>query len=824
MLISYNWLKRFLPDLDLSNQELKKVLTEKTGEVESYSPLRVGISQVFCGEVLEVTDHPKSDHLHLVTVDIINDNSREQSLEIVCGAPNLRIGQKVAVCLPGGTVISSDPDAKKRTIVNIEKREVLGVVSNGMICSARELGLSEEHSGILELTPSTVVGTDLIANGLAPDTVFEIENKSISHRGDLFCHLGVARELYAILKLDKIHGVEHTHNILKSEHVNLPLEVKIESENCRRICAVTIKGVTVRPSPLWLQTQLLSVGIRPVNNIVDITNYIMLDLGQPMHAYDYQKLGGTELIARQAQKNEKIETLDGVEHELDDSMLVIAGSNSLLGIAGLMGGKSSEIDEFTTDIVLEAANFERFNNRRTSRKLNFRSDAGLRFEKGLDPEIARAALEYAISLILDIASGEVASEIIDIYPNPEAEKIIEFDINKVYRSLGINMPKEDIIGIMNRLGINTSHSAFVKVDGINPAVNTSYVNVIVPSFRQDLNIQEDLLEEIARMYGYDKIVPTLPLREIIPIRQNQLGILERKTKINLWKDGFSEMLNYSFVSQNLWMTSCLDVSKLCKLTNAMMPELEFMRNDLIPNLLEKSMQNLLERGEQDIKYYEWNRIVREELDENGIHVQPWTLGLVNISKNHSKTKLDITSQVFEILDSNNIEYKTKRIVEIDKDVSLLNIEIYHPAQSGIAYRKNEAGEIIILAKFGKLHPKVKDNFKFDSNLDIEIASLNVEEIAKIIDNKSNYYPVSDINITSLDLSIQLKGDTMAGNITAKINDYKISNLIKYEMIDRYVDDNVNSLTLRIWADKSEISKIQDEIYTKLEKDFEVKRR
>lgn len=816
MLTSYSWLKRYLPELEISNEEFKSSLTQKTGEVEKFVVKRLGLTNIVCGEILQIEKHPKSDSLNIATVDVIKGKNLEsENRKIVCGAPNIKVGQKVAVCLPGGSVFSAEGNGK---IIKIDDREVLGVRSQGMICSERELGIGEDHSGIFSLPQDTIVGIDLLENGLNVDTIFEIENKSISHRGDLFSHIGIARELYAILDLKEFRSTEHQHNLVHDANNELPLNIKITTDKCSRFTGVVVSGVTVKDSPLWLQVKLKDLGIRPINNIVDITNYIMLDLGQPMHAYDYDKINGNTLIAREASVGEKVTTLDGVERDLDKSVVVISDSQKVNGIGGIMGGLESSITDKTTRIILEAANFERFNIRKSSRLLNLRTDASARFEKGFDPESTLTAISYAMSLVLDIAGGEIASEIVDVYPNSTQEKIIEFDLNKVQRVLGIQVSRDEVIKMLNKLQIDTSHAAFVKVDGINPVVNTSYVNVIIPSFRMDLNIQEDLLEEVARMYGYANISPSLPLRSLQPKSLSKIGKLQRFTKHTLGKYTYSEMMSYSFVSNELWKICNLDSDQMLRIVNPLMSELEYMRNDLVPSLLKMLKMHLENYGENEYKFFELNRVVKLNLDENGIHDQPWTLGIVKYS-NNKKNYISILQIIDEILTKSGIQYKVKNFTEVDDKENIRNLNLYHPSQSGIAYIETSK-EIIALAKFGKLNNRVKDNFGFNKDRDIEIASVNLNLISQYIDNKTNYLPISDLEIEFSDFSFEVPKNYEANRLRESL--LKVNEIIRVEFIDKYQNNEINSITVRVHSTKNNSKNVIERVSEIANKDSTIK--
>ncbi|MCA9383815.1 phenylalanine--tRNA ligase subunit beta, partial [Candidatus Dojkabacteria bacterium] len=444
MYISFKWLEKYLPNLNqFTNEDIAQGLTNALAEVEEFFEVRGELVNIYAGEVTKVEQHPKSDKLSVCEVNLGNKTNT-----IICGAPNVKEGIKVAVCLPGGKVFNPKEPGE---VLEIAEREVAGVLSKGMICSPKELGISDEHTGIMVLEDDINIGTDI--RELLIDIIFEIENKSISHRSDCFSHIGIAKELAAILETDFVQPHLDEGPLGSNPELELNLDIKVSEEFCRRFTAIIIKDLVVKPSPLWIQARLSAVGVRPINNIVDVTNFIMLDKGQPLHAYDYDKLEDHTLIVRKAKEKEKVKTLDDQEHTLTNEMVVVADKNGVEDIAGIMGGHGSQITNDTTTIVLEAANWNMFNIRKTSRTLHIRTEASTRFEKGLDPNFTEIGLVSATKLLIDLTDAEIASDVIDVYPTPREEKQVKLDTNLVQRFLGIDLTKQETIALLERLHI-----------------------------------------------------------------------------------------------------------------------------------------------------------------------------------------------------------------------------------------------------------------------------------------------------------------------------------------------------------------------------------
>ena len=520
MKVPVSWLIEYV-DFDMSLDDLAHRLTMAGNEVDAIE--RTGwIDNVVVGHVLSVTQHPDADRLRLVTVDHGSGHA-----EVVCGAPNVAEGQKIAYASIGAVLqdaYSGEPGKTKK----LKRSKIRGVVSEGMVCSVRELGIGEDHDGILVLDDDAKIGAPI--GEVLGETVLDIE--LTPNRPDCLGVVGVARDVAAI-----------TGNPLKQPNiefeatgpdVNALASVEIAGPDlCPRYTATVIQGVKIGPSPQWLQDRLLAIGERPISNLVDITNFVMFELGQPLHAFDYDKVTDHKIIVRRATEGEKLVTLDGKERKLDGEMLLIADPERGIGLAGVMGGANSEISNLTTNVILESATFNGVNNRRTAHALELPSQATLRFEKGLRTGLSEVALRRATKLILEIAGGEVASGIVDAYPGEGNEQqSVRLDHSTVGRVLGVEFENSQIEATLGNLGFELSADA----DGWE---------VQIPYWRPDISIPEDLVEEIARIIGYDNI-PTTTLAGRPPQWQPQPEMDLRKRVVDvLAQSGMREIISYS---------------------------------------------------------------------------------------------------------------------------------------------------------------------------------------------------------------------------------------------------------------------------------------
>jgi phenylalanyl-tRNA synthetase beta chain len=566
MLLSLNWLKDFVKiPKSITPEDLALRLTMHTVEVEGWSDQQDTFKGVVVGKLLEVEKHPNADRLRLTKVDI-----KSEILSIVCGAPNIEVGQLVPVATIGAILPNG---------LEIKESEIRGEKSYGMLCAEDELGLGKSHEGILLLDDSAKVGQEFSKYLKLDDVVLEIDNKSLSNRSDLWGHYGMAREIGTFYNLPlKDYSDFVTSEIEEGED---KIEVKVEDKKlCSRYMALKIKNITVAESPAWLKERLVAVGLRPINNIVDITNYIMLEVGQPLHAFSADKID--KIIVRLAKKEEHLETLDGKERELDDSMLVIADSKNPIAVAGVIGGQTSAVTEKTTEIIIEAANFDAVSIRKTSGKLGVRTDASVRFEKSLDPNFAEIALRRAYSLIKEVCpEAEVDSKITDISNYEVNQGPINMNLSWLNDKIGQEIPRHQIIEILTGLG-------FV-VDGAGDELS-----VLVPTWRaaKDVSIKEDVLEEIVRIFGYDNVVSVAPQVDLNPPTIFSEQVLDRKIKNFLaYSSALLETYNYSFVGEAQLKKLEIDFVNYIKLVNPLSDQQSILRQNLVVGLLSNIRTN-----------------------------------------------------------------------------------------------------------------------------------------------------------------------------------------------------------------------------------------
>lgn len=572
MYLSFSWLKDFVDiPRSLSAEDLGLKLTMHTVEVDDVMKQTDRFKNVVVGKILEINKHPNADRLQLVKVDI-----GSEELSIVCGAPNIKAGQLVPVALVGATLPNG---------MEIKSTEVRGVPSNGMLCAEDEIGLGNDHSGILILDKKAKIGKNLADFLELKDTVFEVDNKSITHRPDLWSHYGIAREISTFLDT-KFKEYKVNTKLLSKSTNDIEINAKVlDQDLCFRYMAVSIDNIKVEPSPKWMQDRLIAVGMRPINNIVDITNYVMLEMGQPMHAFDASLIennGKYNIVVRRAKKKEIIETIDKERRELSEEDLVITDGQSPIAIAGVMGGANSEISDDTKTIVLESANFDFISIRKTSQKLGLRTESSARNEKSLDPNLCEMALIRAVDLIKDICSkSKVSSNLVDEKKYELSQGPINLDLAWLSNRLGNEIDVKEVINILEKLGFA------IKEQSNN-------LEVIIPTWRatRDISLKEDLLEEIARIHGYDNINPDMPKIEMNAPEINQEKTLERRIKnILSGTPALAETYNYSFVGEEQLEKLKIDYSRHVRLVNPITSNHTMLRQSLAPNLLENIKTN-----------------------------------------------------------------------------------------------------------------------------------------------------------------------------------------------------------------------------------------
>ena len=594
MKVSLKWLRDYV-DIKLAPKELAERLSMAGLEVKDIQTTGGTWDNVLIGEVIALNPHPNADRLKLVTVDL-----GTQQVTVVCGAPNISLGQRVPFAQVGARLI----DAHTGETIALEPAKIRGVVSEGMVCSEKELGISDSHEGILVLSPEAPIGAALGA--YLGDVIFDLD--ITPNRPDCLSVIGIAREIAAltgeVLHLPQIHYEEPEDSIDSFASVDI-----VEPDLCPRYCASLITGIKIAPSPSWLQQHLNSCSMRPINNVVDVTNYVMLEYGQPLHAFDYHKLKGGKIIVRRAGNGESMTTLDGTERALNPDILVIADKEAAVAVAGVMGGLHSEVTDKTDTILLESANFNQVAIRRGCAHLQFQSEASIRFDKGLNSDLPLLPVKRATQLLLELAGGRAARGVIDVYPGKSRPKPILLTAREVERLSGLAVTIGEMLKVLESLGFECQESN-----------SGSQISVGVPYWRSDIKCSADLVEEVVRIIGYDK-VPMTRLSSPLPQQESGLSLparrsdLKEKLRSILTGLGFQEILTYSLVSleklQRLSPKLELKIPPL-KVANPMTREQEYLRTSLRAGLLATLAHN--QKFEQaGIRLFEIGKAEREML-------------------------------------------------------------------------------------------------------------------------------------------------------------------------------------------------------------------
>ena len=603
MKISYNWLKQFI-NIDWNAEKTGELLTDLGLEIEgieTYESVKGGLKGIVVGEVLTCEQHPNADRLKVTTVNI----GEAEPVQIVCGAPNVAAGQKVPVATIGTTLYTAEGEAWK-----IKKGKIRGEESHGMICAEDELGLGESHDGIMVLDADLKVGTPAAE-------IFEVENDEVfeigltPNRADAMSHYGVARDLKAGL-LQQDLNLELISPSVMSYHVDtrsLKVDVDVQDKDkCPRYCGVTISGVKVETSPSWLQNRLKAIGLSPINNIVDVTNYVLHELGQPLHAFDAAKITGNKVEVKTCEAGTKFTTLDEVERELHEDDLMICDAEKPMCIAGVFGGIDSGVTETTTNIFLESAYFDPVSVRKTAKRHGLNTDASFRFERGIDPNFTKYALKRAALLITEIAGGEITSDISDAYPNKIEDFQVVLSFDNAKRLIGQEIPKETIKSILTSLDI--------KINNVTEAG----LGLTVPSFRNDVQREADVIEEILRVYGYNNIKTTEKLNASISNTSRFEDYkLQNVIGNQLASQGFFEIMANSLTSPKyVELSEQLNADHNVKMLNPLSNDLEVMRQSLLFSGLEAVSHNI-NRKRDDLKLFEFGKTYHQYSDNREEH-------------------------------------------------------------------------------------------------------------------------------------------------------------------------------------------------------------
>lgn len=795
MHLTLKWLQKHVPEFTINNLEtFKHKLDTRLSEVEHIEQKGGDLRLLVIGEVLEVEKHPDSKKLSVCKVNAGSDETRT----IVCGAPNVRAGMYSVVCLPGGRVYvpESHRGESSENTMDISERAVAGVKSQGMLCSTSELGMNNTHASIIEVDDTLAPGTEVTE--LFQDVVIEIENKAVPHRPDVFSHRGIAREISAIFKTP-IKNLSLELPSKREDATPVTITNKVP-ELCPRYTGIQLTDITIKPSPLWLQIALSYAGVKPINNIVDVTNYVMLDVGQPLHAFDLNKVANNEIIIRKARKGEQIETIDHQTRELPEGAIVIADPKQAIGIAGIMGGLNTEIDDTTTNVFLESANFEMYSIRRTSRELGLRSEAVTRFEKGQDPENTLTGLREATSMMVDAAGAVVVGDVMDVYPNPQTPTRVEFDLNSVKRLLGADIEKNRIIDLLESLGFEVEGGEKISSQALNRTDITSTVIIKVPSWRKDIHAGEDIVEEVGRLYGYENITPTLPKRDLQgPMPSHDRTIIHQIKQAGA-AAGLQEIYTYSMVGADLYGKTLLDAQDLLTLSNPISPELSFVRNNVVPSILEKAAINIDKYEEFGL--HEVSKVAFNIKTKEGLPEQHFVMGAVRVGNDEQQTYAQL-KYAFDKINA-DVLHNQMQIHAPGKQLPAY----FHPGKSGVIKLNNE-----VIGYIGVAHPMVAANFGLESK-HIAIMELNLHNVltGQATALEVQIKPVITQPVAQRDVSFWQKDRSLLDDTLRALDKAEIALVQAIKVIDRFInDDNQTSITLRVTLQAEDHTLTADEI-------------
>ncbi|MFH1187421.1 MAG: phenylalanine--tRNA ligase subunit beta [bacterium] len=778
MKISLNWIKDYIDiPKNITPEKLAELLTLHSVEVEGIEEKGEYLDGVVVGEILEIKKHPDADKLNIAKVDVGEDGPRQ----IVFGdIAKMQVGFKVPVALAPTTLPGG---------VKINKAKLRGEISEGMFCIDQELGLKKGGIDIHFFDKSVKNGTPIVKVLNLDDLILEVDNKTITHRPDLWGHRGMAREIAAIVKA-KFQVPNLKFQIPSSKPKN-NLRVEIRNYDlCRRYIGVAVDNIKIGSSPEWMKNRLNSVGVRSINNIVDITNYIMLDTGQPLHAFDYDKLfsksekDGVKIIVRNAIAGEKITTLDGVERKLDEKMLIIADEKTPIALAGVMGGEISEVDENTKKIVIEIANFEPINIRQTSAKIGLRTESVMRYEKSLDPNLPEVALAKVLNLIKEIIpKAAQASKVVDQKKFKLNNVPIKLSLNYVHAKIGVKISSSEVVRILKSLGFEIAP----LTRGVGGLKNTKQAdtifNVKAPSWRatKDVSIADDLVEEIARIYGFDNIVATAPLVRMQAPKINEERQFERYLKNILNGLGFDEVYNYALVGEKLIKQAGKNPDEHIKLINSLSIDLEFLRQSLFENLLVNIKNNL--RYFDAFKIFEAGLVFNKSVGKYLAHPDKNDM-LPEQKKMIAGVVVDTGKKAEEIFS------QTKEAAENLLAKSVITAYQILPDKKS----KNTAAEIIIKnEKIGQvilIDKNIQNNFDINPKFSCGYFDIDLDKLFSLFKPDFKYKPLSKFPEIKIDLAVVASKEILWHDIEAEIKKFAGAQLKKIELFDVYQGKNI----------------------------------
>lgn len=732
MKASLTWMNEYVPvDMNRPAQELADELTQAGIPVEEVETVDPGLKKIFTGKITEITKHPDADKLQVCQVACLDTDGTPITKQIITAATNVRVGQIVPVAYHKSRLADG---------TEIKKGKLRGLPSEGMFCSVAELGISkelvvpEEAEGIYILPADTPIGMDIRDVLMMNDTVYEFE--LTPNRADGFSMVGLSRE-FAVLTNQKAVLPEITVDE-NGEAIDGKVQVTIaDGDLCSRFAARLVTGVTVAPSPMWLQNRLRNSGIRPINNVVDVTNYVMLELGQPMHAYDYAHIKGHSLTARRANEGEVLKTLDGTDRELTTDMLVIADEQRAVGVAGVMGGYDSEVTNTTTDVLLEAAVFNGASIRRTARALGMRSEASGRFERGVNSEYSIMAINRAAQLLQQLCPDvKIAKGIVDVYPNPAAPTTVTTTADAINAYLGTDIDEQRMVDILTTLSFDVTCGNGSMVIG-------------VPSWRGDVTAMPDIAEEVARIYGYDNIKVTTPWAAL------NSGVLSERKQMTktiahtLANNGLSEMITFSFMHKDSLAKLMIPEGdaryKAVQILNPISEEYPVMRTTLVPSILDAAIRNRAQKN-HDIWAFETAAVYEEAADKDSLPTERY-MAAGFMTGRADEAQWSVAARQTDFYDVKGVVDAVLVALRVENYTLTTTDEPYYHLGVSAAYKVDG----VTIATLGELHPQVAKNYDLEGKC--YLFEINISALLETVRSQLQYTPISKFPGITRDLAI-----------------------------------------------------------------------
>ena len=772
MKASLQWMNEYVPlDLNRPAQELADELTQAGIPVEEVLSMDPGLKKIYTGKIVEITKHPDADKLQVCQVQCLSEDGEEITKQIVTAATNVAVGQIVPVAYHKSRLADG---------TEIKKGKLRGVVSEGMFCSVAEFGISsdlvrpEEAQGIYIFPEGTPIGLDIKEALMLDDTVYEFE--LTANRADCFSMVGLSREFGIMTNQKALFPVIMVNE--NGESIEGKASVAIEAHDlCTRFTSRLVTNVTIEPSPLWMQNRLRNSGIRPINNVVDVTNYVMLELGQPMHAYDYDCVADHTLIARRAKAGETLTTLDGNERELNESMLIIADTKGPIGVAGVMGGLTSEVTDKTTNVLFEAAVFNGPSIRRTSKALGMRSEASGRFERGVNHKYTAYAIDRAAQLLQQICpSCKVSVGVIDVYPEPVEQRTVTFTAEQINDYLGTSIEKDRMVDILTKLEFDITESG-------------DTIEALVPTWRDDVTGMPDIAEEVARIVSYDNIAPTIPVAILSSGGMTPKKALTKEVTHYLAHAGLSQIITFSFMHKdgltNMMLPEGDSRYTAIPILNPISEEFPYMRTTLVPAVIEAAKRNIAQQNKdlwlfETANVYEPKALPLTEVP----HERPMACGIM-MGK--------VTEAAWNQAQRDTDFYDVKGVVDgllaklglTQFDIQPSSESYYHP---GVSAHYTVNG--VTIANYGELHPQVVKNFDLSGK--VYMFEIDLEAVLSITVPPFRYQSFSKFPGTSRDLAIVAPVSVTSGDIVALIKEHGGEYLESVSIFDVYEGEHIEA--------------------------------